>query len=85
MIEYVYRPEVLAALERHGIRPTRHTPPDVARGYLRELYKYELRLLRERYLKKEFPKPEYHVRVAALRDQYPVLALTARLWVMEPR
>jgi hypothetical protein len=83
--EYVYRPEVLAALERHGVRPTRHTDPERARGYVRDLYKYELRRLRERYLRREFPKPEYQVRVAALRDEYPVLAFTARQWVVEPR
>ena len=36
--------------------------------------------LRERYLRREFPKLEYSVRVDALRRQYPVLALArARL------
>jgi hypothetical protein len=76
---------VLAALEQHGVIPTRHTPPERARDYVRDLYKYELRLLRGRYLRQEFPKGEYHRRVAELRDRYPVLALIARQWLIEPR
>jgi hypothetical protein len=51
------------------------------RDYVRDLYKYEIRRLRERYLRREFAKLEYSVRVDALRRQYPVLALPARDWV----
>jgi hypothetical protein len=70
-----YRGDVLPALERHGVRPTAHTPPEVVRGYVRDLYKYEIRLLRERYLRREFPKNEYAGRVDELRRRYSVLAL----------
>ena len=80
---YMYRPEVLAALLVHGIRPTPRTNPELVREYVRDLYKYEIRRLRERYLRHEFGKPEYSVRVDALRRQYPVLALRARDWVLE--
>ncbi|HEY7169278.1 MAG TPA: hypothetical protein VH417_00450 [Vicinamibacterales bacterium] len=78
MPEYRYRPEVLEALERHGVRPTPHTPPERVRDYVRDLYKYEIRRLRERYLRQEFSKDEYWHRVDALRRQYPVLALLPR-------
>jgi hypothetical protein len=70
-----YRADVLAALPRHGIRPTPRTPPALVRDYVRDLYKFEIRRLRERYLRREFAKQEYWQRVDALRRQYPVLAL----------
>ena len=75
---YRYRADVLAALPRHGVRPTPQTPPELVRDYVRDLYKWEIRRLRERYLNKEFPKQEYWQRVDALRRQYPVLALVPR-------
>jgi hypothetical protein len=80
---YTYRQDVLNAVWRHGIIPTAHTAPELARGYVRDLYKYEIRRLRERYLKKEFPKAEYSALVERLRNRYGVLALVPRQWVTE--
>jgi hypothetical protein len=82
---YTYRQDVLNAVWRHGIMPTARTTPELARGFVRDLYKYEIRRLRERYLKKEFPKAEYAVLVEQLRNRYGVLALVPRLWVTEGR
>ena len=76
-----YRRDVLEQVWRHGIVPTERTPPELARGYVRELYKYEIRRLRERYLRKEFSKGEYYVLVDTLRQQYGVLALVPGQWV----
>jgi hypothetical protein len=70
-----YRIDVLRELERHGIKPRPDTPPGTARGAVRELYKYEIRVLRERYLRKEFSKADYADLVDQLRRRYPVLAL----------
>ena len=70
-----YRPGVLDALSRHGICPTSSTSPELVRGFVRDLYKYEIRQLRTRMLAREFPRAEYATRVEALRDRYPVLAL----------
>ena len=81
---YAYRPDVIDHLLRHGVRPTSRTRPDLVRGFVRDLYKYEIRCLRERYLRREFPKLEYAERVDALRRRYPVLALHAREFV-EPQ
>ncbi|PWT85006.1 MAG: hypothetical protein C5B57_03775 [Blastocatellia bacterium] len=78
-----YRAEVLERLWRHGVQPTVRTPPELVRGFVRDLYKYEIRLLRDRMLRNEFPKETYAARVEELRRQYPVLALPARLW-LEP-
>jgi hypothetical protein len=75
---YRYRQDVLEQLLRHGVRPTDHTPPTLVRDFVRDLYKYEIRCLRDRYVRGEVPKIEYATRVDALRRRYPVLALYAR-------
>jgi hypothetical protein len=74
---------VLEQLWRHGVHPKRETPPQLVRDYVRDLYRYEIRRLRERYLNREFPKAEYSLRVDQLRRSYPVLALRAWEW-LEP-
>jgi hypothetical protein len=76
-----YRPDVLAALEAHGIRPTPSTPPEVVRDFVRDLYKFEIRTLRARMLSGEFPRSEYAGRVDDLRRRYPVLALQPQEFV----
>ena len=76
-----YRADVLQHLLRHGVRPTAQTRPELVRDFVRDLYKYEIRCLRERYLRRDFPKIEYAGRVDALRGRYTVLALRAREFV----
>ena len=76
-----YRSDVLEQLLRHGVRPTDRTRPDLVRDFVRDLYKYEIRSLRERYVRRDFPKTEYATRVDALRRRYPVLALQASEFV----
>jgi hypothetical protein len=76
-----YRADVLERLWVHGVQPTGRTSPALVRDYVRDLYKYEIRRLRDRYVRREFTKPEYAAKVDALRRQYPVLALRARDWV----
>ena len=76
-----YRADVLAHLLDHGVRPTGQTRPELVRDFVRDLYKYEVRCLRERYLRKDFPKIEYAGRVDDLRRRYPVLALQAREFI----
>jgi hypothetical protein len=76
-----YRTEVLLLLERHGVKPNADTRPELVRDFVRELYKFEIRRLRDRMLRREFPRSEYAARVDALRRQYPVLALQAREFV----
>jgi hypothetical protein len=78
---YRYKPDVLEQLLRHGVCPTDRTAPSLVRDYVRDLYKYEIRRLRDRYVRGDFPKREYAGRVDALRQQYPVLALHAREFV----
>ena len=76
-----YRAGVLEQLLTHGVRPTDRTNPQLVRDFVRDLYKYEIRCLRERYLRREFPKNEYAARVDQLRRRYLVLALQPREFV----
>jgi hypothetical protein len=70
-------------LLRHGIRPTPTTAPDVVRGLVRELYKYEIRKLRERVVHGEIAKPDYARHVDTLRRRYPVLSLQSWQFVSD--
>ena len=72
---------MLAELWKYGVRPTEHTPPEKVRTFINEIYKFELRKLRDRYIHGEFPKVEYHKLVIQIRDKYPVLALVPRQWI----
>ena len=47
-----------------------------ARARVRDdLYRYEIRTLRDRLLRGEFPKHTYFDRVVTLRNKYSILAL----------
>jgi hypothetical protein len=74
-VTYRYRREVFERLEEHGIRPRSTTPPELVREFVNDLYRYEIRKLRDRLLRGEFPKHTYFDRVVALRNKYSVLAL----------
>jgi hypothetical protein len=82
MTTYRYRPEIAAALPRYGVRLLPHTRPELVREFVSDLYRFELRALRERLLRKEFPKPEYAARVTRLRDKYGILMWRAREWAV---
>ena len=74
-MEYSYKPVVLAKLAAHGVIPRSTTSPELVRGFINDLYRYEIRRLRDRLLRGEFPKHTYLDRVVTLRNKYSVLAL----------
>ncbi len=78
---YDYRPEILEQLAIHGIVPRPSTPPGFIRDYLSDLYRYEIRRLKQRLLRGEFPKDEYLSRVVQLRIRYPLLSIPLHLWI----
>ncbi len=80
-MEYRYRPEVLAQLLRHGVRPTAHTPPQLVFDFVNDLYRYELRRLRAALVTGAIPKAGYSDRVVQLRRQYPLVSFKPHLWV----
>ena len=75
-----YHQQVLDALSGHGLMPGPDTSPQQLRDATRDLYKYEIRRLRDRLLAGEFPKGEYADRVIGLRRRYWVLSVPLPLW-----
>ena len=80
--EYHYRPEVLEQLWRHGVQPTPATPPEIVHEFVSDLYRHELRRLRDRLVRREIPKAGYADRVVALRRAYPLVSLKAHEWLV---
>jgi hypothetical protein len=80
--EYRYRPEILAELLKHGVRPTPTTPPKLVADFLSDLYRYEIRRLRARLHRGEVPKERYVEEVVALRRKYPLVSVPVRLWTV---
>jgi hypothetical protein len=81
MAAYAYRQDVLDALAGHGVRPAAHTPPELVHEFVSDLYRFELRRLRDRLRRGEFPKREYFARVVELRRRYAVISLRSAEWI----
>ena len=79
---YRYKAEILAQLAEHGVIPKPTTPPTTARGVVNDIYRYELRKLRDRYLVGEFSKQDYYRMVVEVRNRYPVMTVLTRHWTM---
>jgi hypothetical protein len=72
---YRYRADVLEQLWRHGIHPTSSTKPELVHEFVSDLYRFELRRLRDRLVRKAIPKIGYYDRVVELRRKYPLVSL----------
>ena len=75
-----YPPELRDVLTGFGLSPSGETPPVLVRDALSDLYRYELRRLRTRYLGREFAKPDYLALVIVLRKKYWPLTLQPDAW-----
>ncbi len=80
-MQYRYRPAVVEQLWQHGIHPAPTTSPDLVREFVNDLYRYELRRLRDRLVRKEIPKVGYYDRVLAIRLRYPLLSMKSHQWL----
>lgn len=76
-----YRADVMEALARHGVRPRPETPPALVRDFLSDLYRWELRRLRDRLLAREFPRGEYARKVVEVRRRYRLLSRPIESWI----
>jgi hypothetical protein len=83
-VAYRYRSRVLEELARHGLVPLPGTSPQQLRDAVRELYKYEIRRLRDARLAGRIPKHDYAAHVVRLRQRYPVLSLPLESWLEPP-
>jgi hypothetical protein len=79
-VTYTYDADVLDALAGHGLAPDVSTAPAFVRDALSDLYRYEIRRLRQRFLRGAIPKPEYAQHVIALRRRYWLLSLPVVRW-----
>jgi hypothetical protein len=71
---------VLDALSGHGARPTATTRPQLVHEFVSDLYRYEIRRLRDGMRRGEFSKTEYAGRVIELRLKYHVISMRPHEW-----
>ncbi len=77
-----YRPEILAQLLLHGVRPAPGTRPALVQAFLNDLYRYEIRTLKRRLLRREFPQADYFGLVVDLRRKYPLVSVPVHHWTV---
>ena len=77
---YSYHQQILDELARHGLQPLPSSSPQQLRDAVRDLYKYEIKRLRDAYLAGAFPKRDFAGRVVELRKRYPLLSIPTELW-----
>lgn len=78
-----YRPEILDALATHGLRPRAATTPAALREAVNDLYRHEIRVLRDRCRAREFPVRELAPRVVELRRRYLLLSTPLASWTID--
>lgn len=76
-----YHRQILDELARHGLVPASGTPPERLRDAVRDLYKYEIRKLRDRVVAGDIPRQELAGLVVELRKRYRLLSVPTALWV----
>lgn len=81
---FEWDPDMLAALAVLGVQPSPHTAPAFVKDYVSQLYRYELRRLRDRLIRGEIAKEEYKGLIIGLRPRYWMLSIPAARWA-EPR
>src|SRR5687768_2394308 len=79
-MSWTYPPEFIEALANFGLAPTAGTPPALLRDALNDLYRYELRRLRDGLRSGRVEKPGYHDAVIAIRKRYWLLTLALPAW-----
>ena len=79
-VEYTYHPKVFGELGRFGLRPKPTTPPALAKAFVNDLYRHELRTLRARLVTREIPRQGYADRVVELRKKYFLLSIRLDRW-----
>ena len=81
-MEFHYRPDILAQLRAHGVRPVPQTRPGLVFDYLNDLYRYELRRLKDARLAGRIAAADYAPRVVALRGRYPLVSVPVQRWTV---
>lgn len=77
---WTYPQELTEALLTLGLAPGRDTPPRLVRDALNDLYRFEIRRLKQRLLDGEIARIDYTPAVLHLRKKYWPLALQPAHW-----
>lgn len=75
-----FKPEVLDELARHGLRPGPATSPEKLREQINDLYRIEIRKLRDRCRAGEFSTKALPAHVVELRKRYVLLSIPMAQW-----
>ena len=75
-----YRPDVLEELARHGLAPGPDTPAARLREQINDLYRIEIRALRDRCRAGDFAIRDLPIRVVELRKRYLLLSIPMEQW-----
>ena len=75
-----YRRLILDELATHGVRPNPDTRPEIVHEFVNDLYRFELRRLRQRHVRGEIPRQTYSMHVIELRKKYILVSVPLRLW-----
>lgn len=78
------KPEVLDELAKHGLAPKADTSPALLRAQINDLYRFEIRRLRDRCRVGEFTTRELPARVVELRKRYMLLSIPVERWFAMP-
>ena len=79
-MSWSYPPEMLESLAGLGLAPRADTPPTLVRDAVNDLYRYQLRALRDQLRAGRVAPGSYHGLVIALRKHYWVLTLPLHAW-----
>jgi len=75
-------PEVREELERHGLCPKPDTRLELLREQINDLYRFEIRKLRDRCRAGEFSTRELPAHVVQLRRRYMLLSIPTAQWLL---
>lgn len=73
-------PQMLDALAGLGLAPRDDTPPELLREHLNDLYRFELRRLRDNLRGGRVAKADYIGHVLDLRKKYWMLSVRVDKW-----
>ena len=76
-----FRAEILDELARHGLRPGPDTSAARLREQINDLYRFEIRRLRDRCRAGEFPTHDLSKHVVELRGRYILLSIPMEDWI----
>lgn len=76
-----FRPEILDELARHGLRPKPDTSAARMREQINDLYRVEIRTLRDRCRRGDFPVHDLSKHVVELRRRYMLLSIPIENWI----